>query len=606
MKKFLSILMVLTLLLSLSVTAFAAEETGSITVTNATVGQKYYLYKFFDASYATDENGNKIYDEKTGKAIVSYTIDKGNQFFAALFGDGTKENEYFIYDAYDDSRGSVTRRATVLDSAVIKYLDGVANSGTFTPFREQEAQSKTVKFENLPTGYYLLDRGIESVVTITSNLPDVKVIDKNQKPNVDDSFNKQVWDEDTKTWVENNSAKIGDTVNWKIDFVATNYDGDELVRYYTVRDIKSDSLWVEFNSVKVKIGDQVFDKSQGYYFCAGESSLNTGEWTEGWASSPAAAKWYLIHYTYDNFEIVIPWLDDYTFKGVTNATQGYELTFDLNENDNNDVLSESMYSSPSNVELTYSAVVGPDAANTTARNTATLDWITAEGPFGPEDPEITETKVYNMGITKTADDGTSTTAATRLAGAVFALYKDKDCTEAIHVIPTNNEGVYILDDIDADISGTNRKSSRDVYKAWVENCFDEDGNELYYDADGKAIKLNLVETPKNGQVVIMGLAAGTYYLKEVKAPSGYNKLGAPIEVTVGSGDVGIYSNGYKDLEDKEITYTVYTTTVVNKTGAELPSTGGEGTFWLITIGSLLAIGFAVFLITHKKMSVYTD
>jgi hypothetical protein len=31
-----------------------------------------------------------------------------------------------------------------------------------------------------------------------------------------------------------------------------------------------------------------------------------------------------------------------------------------------------------------------------------------------------------------------------------------------------------------------------------------------------------------------------------------------------------------------------------------------GTFWLITIGTLMAIGFAVFLITHKKMSAYTD
>jgi LPXTG-motif cell wall-anchored protein len=46
--------------------------------------------------------------------------------------------------------------------------------------------------------------------------------------------------------------------------------------------------------------------------------------------------------------------------------------------------------------------------------------------------------------------------------------------------------------------------------------------------------------------------------------------------------------------------------VHNSKGVELPSTGGEGTFWLITIGSLLAIGFAVFLITHKKMTIYND
>ena len=54
------------------------------------------------------------------------------------------------------------------------------------------------------------------------------------------------------------------------------------------------------------------------------------------------------------------------------------------------------------------------------------------------------------------------------------------------------------------------------------------------------------------------------------------------------------------------TYTVTSTTVENSKGIELPSTGGEGTMMLITIGTVLAIGFAVFLITHKKMSVYTD
>jgi LPXTG-motif cell wall-anchored protein len=48
------------------------------------------------------------------------------------------------------------------------------------------------------------------------------------------------------------------------------------------------------------------------------------------------------------------------------------------------------------------------------------------------------------------------------------------------------------------------------------------------------------------------------------------------------------------------------TVVHNSKGVVLPSTGGMGTFWLITIGTILAIGFAVFLITHKKMSVYTD
>ena len=53
-------------------------------------------------------------------------------------------------------------------------------------------------------------------------------------------------------------------------------------------------------------------------------------------------------------------------------------------------------------------------------------------------------------------------------------------------------------------------------------------------------------------------------------------------------------------------YTATSATVRNSKGVELPSTGGNGTIWLIALGTMLTIAFAVFLITHKKMSVYTD
>ena len=53
-------------------------------------------------------------------------------------------------------------------------------------------------------------------------------------------------------------------------------------------------------------------------------------------------------------------------------------------------------------------------------------------------------------------------------------------------------------------------------------------------------------------------------------------------------------------------YTVTSTIVENSKGVELPSTGGEGTMMLITIGTMIAMAFAVLLITHKKMSIYHD
>ena len=607
MKKLLFTTLALVLVLSLGAVVFATgANTGSITITNATIGETYYLYKFFDATYAVDEQGNTKYDAN-GKAIVAYTIKETDTFFDDLFGaDGKTVNPYFIYD---ENTGVVTRRANILDADIISYLDGVANGNDIVPLRTIKAEASTVEFNNIPTGYYLVDRGISSIVTITSNVPDVNIIDKNQIPNVDDSFSKLVWDETLKDWVPNSSANIGDIIKWKIDFVATNYDGDDKVLYYSVRDTKSPSLWVEFNSITVKVGNTTLGK--GYYWCAGDPSIDTDDWnavkdSTKWAATSDEADWYLIHYTYDDFEIVIPWMDHYTFAGIKNTTKGYELTFDLSTDDGNNVLSESMNPSPVTVEIQYTASVGPDAANSTAQNSATLDWVTPEGTFGPEESETTGTKVYNLGITKTANDGTDTTAATRLGGAIFKLYKDNEYKNPIYVIPTNNEGVYILDDLNTDVSGENRVTARDCYDTWVKAAVDKEGKKIYVDANGNPLQSNMVVTPSHGQIVIMGLEAGTYYLEEVEAPNGYNKLGAPIEVTVGTGTSGIYSNNYHDLDGNEVTYSVYSTTIVNSQGQVLPSTGGEGTFWLITIGTALVICFAVFLITHKKMSIYTD
>ena len=56
-----------------------------------------------------------------------------------------------------------------------------------------------------------------------------------------------------------------------------------------------------------------------------------------------------------------------------------------------------------------------------------------------------------------------------------------------------------------------------------------------------------------------------------------------------------------------VAYDVFNNTeVVNNSGVELPSTGGQGTMLMITIGTMMAIAFAVLLITQKKMSVYED
>jgi LPXTG-motif cell wall-anchored protein len=180
------------------------------------------------------------------------------------------------------------------------------------------------------------------------------------------------------------------------------------------------------------------------------------------------------------------------------------------------------------------------------------------------------------------------------------------------VIPTNIEGVYIRDSLGTvaeEVSGIKQETTRKLYEAYLADYLkDEDGNPIAQD--------NLVVSQVNGKLAILGLEAGTYYLKEVEAPDGYNALTQPIALTAGEDirpftifadkDGKVADIQQTDGVHNEINYDLTHTVVHNSKGVVLPSTGGEGTFWLITIGTMMAIGFAVFLITHKKMSIYTD
>ena len=112
-------------------------------------------------------------------------------------------------------------------------------------------------------------------------------------------------------------------------------------------------------------------------------------------------------------------------------------------------------------------------------------------------------------------------------------------------------------------------------------------------------KATVFETPDDGKFVIAGLDADTYYLEEIKAPDGYNRLKEPVNVV-------ITANIASDKTGKAtITYNETATGTVrieNQTGVELPSTGGIGTTVFYVIGGLLMGVAVVLLVTRKKMS----
>ena len=586
MKKYLSLILALALILSLGITGLAAGETGSIEITNATVGDTYKLYKIFDATYSTDAGGNTN--------AVSYSITASNQFFSYLFGaDGKTENPYFAYDAVT---GAVTRKDGTQNSDIITYLTDMVRSTahSFSAVKTEVATDATVTFSDLPYGYYLIDKGNGAAVTINSNTPNVQVIDKNQIPGT--NFNKKVWDEETGNWVTNSSASIGDLVDFKVEFDATNYDGENQIKYYTVADTKGDALWVEFNSIEVWVDGVKLER--GYYHGV-QGTHKTGEWeffgtwTDAEKTNPDNAQWYMIHRGFDAFDIVIPWMDNYHFEGTT-----HDFTLTYGEG------AKSIYNSPVEVVVKYNASVEPGAnisgATSNLWNQADLSWTSASTT--PGDSSKTDITVYALGLEKID-------AATKdyLADAQFEVYRDEACTDPVYVIPTDIKGVYILDDLNTSVSGAYRDTSRGKYEAYLE---------AYLGSEYATTQKNVVTSEVNGKLVILGLEAGDYYLKETQAPDGYNKIVGTTKVTVGetSNVFFVIADASGNVvnaqtatgEQVRHNYTATRAVVENSKGVVLPSTGGEGTFWLITIGTVLAIGFAVFLITNKKMSIYVD
>ncbi|GAA0829946.1 putative collagen-binding protein [Bifidobacterium pullorum subsp. gallinarum] len=204
--------------------------------------------------------------------------------------------------------------------------------------------------------------------------------------------------------------------------------------------------------------------------------------------------------------------------------------------------------SDTNIVVTYDAVVNEKAAvyPSANPNKTQLEYGNAAKPedrFTP--PSETETYTYKVDVVKTDGDNKV------LDGAKFKLYDAENGGKEIPLVKVS-DGVY---------------------------RFAKDGEP----AVGTI-------TTVNGQLEIKGFDANTtYWLEETKAPEGYNKLAGRVEIAVKDANIdatvdgGIWHEGDGGVH------------IVNKTGNELPSTGGIGTAIFYALGGALVLGAIVFL-----------
>ena len=233
-KKLFAALLAAALVLAMAVPAFAETNAtkGSITISNTVKDETYTIYRMFKLdSYNAESN------------TYSYTVESDWEgFFKTGAGgnyitlDGQNHPTWTAADENDSTTVAAFAKAALAWAADKKI------SGT-----KETATGDTVTFSNLDLGYYLVDSSLGALCGLNTTNPDATIKEKNEKPEI-----KKEVQTSTGDWGDKNNAKIGDTVEYKVEITVA--DGAQT---YTVTDTMSTGLTFNSGSLKVTANDVV-------------------------------------------------------------------------------------------------------------------------------------------------------------------------------------------------------------------------------------------------------------------------------------------------------------------------------------------------------------
>lgn len=233
-KKLFAALLAAALVLAMAVPAFAETNAtkGSITISKTVKDETYTIYRMFKLdSYNAESN------------TYSYTVESDWEgFFKTGAGgnyitlDGQNHPTWTAADENDSTTVAAFAKAALAWAADKKI------SGT-----KETATGDTVTFSNLDLGYYLVDSSLGTLCGLNTTNPDATIKEKNEKPEI-----KKEVQTSTGDWGDKNNAKIGDTVEYKVEITVA--DGAQT---YTVTDTMSTGLTFNSGSLKVTANDVV-------------------------------------------------------------------------------------------------------------------------------------------------------------------------------------------------------------------------------------------------------------------------------------------------------------------------------------------------------------
>ena len=272
-----------------------------------------------------------------------------------------------------------------------------------------------------------------------------------------------------------------------------------------------------------------------------------------------------------------------------------------------------------NVNVTSITVGGtPIATQQFANGTITIPWVTGTGtvadPYNsiyPNGAKIVITYTATVADTAAVDGAGNTNRAT-------ITYTTDGQSEPNEYPVEDTIYTYALAIKKVDEAGNGLAGATFQLPFYVKETPAADGAYIYAGTAAGEGLVNELTTPEGGLIIIKGVDNETYSFTETKAPDGYNKLANPVSVaavktgqTTTSQTIYLDENGnVVDQSAPTVKTTVEVTiaqlsatpvVVLNKTGAELPETGGIGTTIFYVVGALMMAAAVVLLITKKRV-----
>lgn len=188
----------------------SATKDGKITITNAVPKQKYTIYQILELESFSDKTA-----ENPGNYAYKATT-KWKGFVESETGETYLKTDGSGYVTWVENADPVAFAKAALAYAKDPTNSIVAEKSANAPDATEGSTTSTVTFEGLSLGYYLVDSSVGALCSLNTTAKEVEIQEKNGVPSVE----KKVQEDSDDHWDKDNTADIGQTVNFQTTITA--------------------------------------------------------------------------------------------------------------------------------------------------------------------------------------------------------------------------------------------------------------------------------------------------------------------------------------------------------------------------------------------------